>query len=43
MLENYIKNTSFLTLILKQYFVFYKAVHDSLQFLNIFHNNQLNF
>ena len=28
MLKNYNKNTLFLTLILKQYFVFYKIVHN---------------
>ena len=41
MFKNYIKNTLFLTFILKQYFVFYKIVHNSLQFFDIFHNNQL--
>ena len=41
MLKNYIKNTLFLTFILKQYFVFYKIVDNSLQFFDIFHNNQL--
>ena len=36
-----IKNILFLTFILKQYFVFYKIVHNSLQFFYIFYNNQL--
>ena len=35
------KNTLFLTFILKQYFVFYKTVLNSLQFFDIIHNNQL--
>ena len=39
MFKSYIRNT--LTFILKQYFVFYKIVHNSLQFFYIFHNNQL--
>ena len=39
MFKNYIRST--LIFILKQYFVFYKIVHNSLQFFDIFHNNQL--
>ena len=39
MLKSYIRNT--LTFILKQYFFFYKIVHNSLQLFYIFHNNQL--
>ena len=35
------KDTSFLIFILKQHFVIYKIVHDSLQFFEIFHNSQL--
>ena len=41
MLKNYIRNTLFLTFILKQYFVFYKIAHNSLECFDIFHNNQL--
>ena len=41
MLKNYIKNTLFLTFNLQQHFVFYKIAHNSLQFFDIFHNNQL--
>ena len=38
--ENF-KDTLFLKFILKQHFVIYKIVHDSLQFFEIFHNSQL--
>ena len=41
MFKNYIRKTLFLTFILKQCFVFYKIVHNSLQFFDIFHHNQL--
>ena len=45
MLKNYFKNIFFLlyTFMLKQYFVFYKIIRNSLELLtfDIFHNNQL--
>ena len=40
MLKKYIKNTLFLTFILKQYFIFYKIFQKYLQFFYLFHNNQ---
>ena len=41
MLKNYTKDALILILILKQHFVFYEIAHNSLQFFDIFHNNQL--
>ena len=41
MLTNHIKNTLFLMFILKQYFVFWKIVHDSLQIFDKFFKNYL--
>ena len=41
MFKIYMRNTLFLTSILKQYLVFYKIVLNSLKFFDIFHNNQL--
>ena len=42
-LKKYIKNTLFLTFILKQYFIFYKIFQKSLQFFDLFHSNQWNY